>query len=409
MAAAPTLPYHERMNPAASDPCTIDGLALPIVRPASAAELGDLVRQGQPLYPVGGRTQLHVGLPPSRPGVAVDTTALDAVIDYPARDMTITVGAGIRLHRLQAILAGQGQRLPIDVPLPHLATLGGSIAANVSGPRRYGQGTLRDYVIGISVVGDTGEETKAGGRVVKNVAGYDLCKLHTGAFGTLGIITQATLKVRPLPEAMGMVVVGCHESVLHALLDALHESRTRPACIEAVSRLLAEPLGLAETEWSVVVGYEDSEPAVGWQVGQLIEELDAAGFKGAEVRFALSAAPLWQALTDLTLAEGERLAWKASMLPGQVAQACRGFTRIHAHAGNGIVWGRSDASTEEEARKMLSGLPGTVTLTRCPTEWKRSLPVWGKPRGDLALMRRVKAALDPRDLFNPGRFLDSPA
>ena len=144
---------------------------------------------------------LDYGLPPARPGVAVELRALDKVIDFPARDMTITVEAGITIARLDEITRAEGLHLPIDVPDPERATLGGAIACNVSGPRRYGYGTFRDYMLGITTVNDRGEEVSAGGRVVKNVAGYDLMKLHTGAMGTLGVITQVTLKLRPVPEA----------------------------------------------------------------------------------------------------------------------------------------------------------------------------------------------------------------
>src|SRR6202030_783750 len=118
---------------------------------------------------------------------------------------TITVQAGITLGRLQDLLATENQRLPVDVPHPDRATLGGALAVNASGPRRPGFGPLRDYVIGITTVNDEGQETKAGGRVVKNVAGYDLCKLHIGALGTLGILTQVTLKVLPRPETQALL------------------------------------------------------------------------------------------------------------------------------------------------------------------------------------------------------------
>src|SRR5689334_21240265 len=137
------------------EPLYIDGVGpLPVVRPGSPAELGEIVRRAaadvQALFPVAGRTQLDLGLPPARPGTAVDLRGLDQVIDYPARDMTITVGAGITLRRLQELLATENQRLPVDVPRAAEATLGGAIATNTSGPRRYGFGTLRDYVIGIT-------------------------------------------------------------------------------------------------------------------------------------------------------------------------------------------------------------------------------------------------------------------
>ena len=149
-------------------PCLIDDFGpLPVLQPESVAELGDLVRraaaEGNALYPLGGRTMLDYGLPPTKPGMAVDLRGLNQVIDYPARDMTVTVQAGITIAKLQELLATENQRLPVDVPLPDQATLGGALATNASGPRRYGFGTLRDYVIGISVMNDEGQETKAGG------------------------------------------------------------------------------------------------------------------------------------------------------------------------------------------------------------------------------------------------------
>src|SRR5207245_1110629 len=154
----------------------------------------------------------------------------------PARDMTITVQAGLPVARLQQLLAGENQRLPIDVPDAERATLGGVLAANVSGSRRLGFGTLRDYVLGISAVNDQGQEVKAGGRVVKNVAGYDLCKLYVGSLGTLGVITQATLKVRPLPEESALLSVGCEGEAVDGLLEKIHTSRTRPVCLDLLNR-----------------------------------------------------------------------------------------------------------------------------------------------------------------------------
>src|SRR5205814_7557519 len=204
--------------------CLIDGFGpIPVVEPVTVAEVSGVVRraaqEGQAIYPLGGRTMLDLGLPPGRPGLAVSTTALSQVIDYPARDMTITVQAGITLARLQELLRAENQRLPVDVPQSERATLGGALAVNVSGPRRYGFGTFRDYVIGITVVNDEGHEAKAGGRVVKNVAGYDLCKLHIGALGTLGIITQVTLKLKPRPEEQALLTLGCDSDAVEPLLE----------------------------------------------------------------------------------------------------------------------------------------------------------------------------------------------
>ena len=170
----------------------------------------------------------------------MDLCGLDQVIDFPARDMTITVQAGITIARLRNIVGRENLRLPIDVARAEQATLGGTLATNTSGPRRYGFGTLRDYVIGISAVNDMGHEFKAGGRVVKNVAGYDLCKLLVGSLGTLAIITQVTLKLRPRVEEQALVTVACETDALEKTLDQLHGSRTRPTCLELLNRPAAE-------------------------------------------------------------------------------------------------------------------------------------------------------------------------
>jgi glycolate oxidase FAD binding subunit len=413
------------------DVCRIDGFGpLPVVRPGSAAEVGDVVRraaaEGRAVYPVGGGTALGVGLPPQRPGLALDTRGLTAVVDYPARDMTVTVQAGITLAELQRLLAAENQRLPVDVPRPERATMGGALAVNASGSHRYGFGTLRDYVIGISTVNDEGQEVKAGGRVVKNVAGYDLCKLHVGALGTLGVITQVTLKLRPLPESQALLTLGSEAAGLGELLDLLHRTRTRPACLDllnaAGARAVADEarVNLPEAPWVVVVGFEDNDDAVAWQVKQLVRELGPDRVRGLEARAGAVTGPLWRALADLPSRPEARLTFKANLLPSAVADFCRTAAALpeevllHAHAGSGIVRGHVGGDlTAERAAAMLKGLTeaaaaaqGNLVVPHCPPEWKRSLPVWGQPRNDLWLMRQVKEKLDPRRLFNPGRFLD---
>ena len=411
--------------------CRIDDLGpLPVVRPASVAELCDLVRraaaEGQAIFPVGGGTMLDLGLPPSRPGWVVDLRSLNRVIDYPARDMTITLQAGVTIAELQRILMAENQRLPVDVPRADRATLGGALAANVSGPRRYGFGTLRDYVLGMTTVNDEGQEVKAGGRVVKNVAGYDLCKLHIGALGTLGVITQVTLKVRPVPDSQALLTLGCDTASLGSLLDLLHASRVRPACLDvlnaaaAVATANAAGVPLPEAPWVVVLGFEDGFEAVNWQVRRLMKEIPTATVKGLEARAGGASVSLWNALVESVDPGSARLSFKANLLPGAVASFCQRAAesvddvRLQAHAGSGIVHGRLGGDLTlgrvQEILKLLQdaavAAQGNVILLRCPPEWKRSLPVWGRPRGDAWAMREVKSKLDPKGLFNPGRFVD---
>jgi glycolate oxidase FAD binding subunit len=405
--------------------CLIDEFGpLPLVQPTSPAELGEAVRQaaaaGQAVYPVGGRTLLGYGQPPTHPGLALDVRGLSRVIDYPARDMTITVQAGITVAALQQVLAAENQRLPLDVPRSEQATLGGVLATNISGPRRLGCGTARDYVIGISVVNDEGHEVKAGGRVVKNVAGYDLCKLYVGALGTLGVISQVTLKLRPRPERDALLTLPCRAEDAGPLLDRLHGSRTRPVCVELLNPAAARAIDpeACASSWAVLVGYEDNADAVTWQVQQLIRELCPDHHVSGRV--AAAAASLWQRLVEFPARAGAALTFKANLLPSAVAEFCVQASRLYeplllqAHAASGIVIGHAEGElTAERAASLLRSLRelavagrGQVVVLNCPASWKGRLSVWGPGRGDLELMRAVKEKLDPRRLFNPGRFVD---
>jgi glycolate oxidase FAD binding subunit len=404
---------------------TIDGYGpLEVSRPESVAELCDLIQQSisnrDAIYPVGGCTALDLGNPPNRPGRAIDLRALDRVVDYPARDMTVTVQAGMILRELQSLLATENQRLPVDFSSPNERTVGGVLATNASGPRRYAFGSLRDHVIGMSFVNGEGREAKAGGRVVKNVAGYDLCKLHIGALGTLGIITQVTFRVRPLPEEKAVIVVRCERGRLSELLDLVHHTSTRPTCIELLNSNAAERIGSVpiDSAWVLVIGFEDNRAAIGWQVQQMVRELTPSYAAGLEARVGNASHMLWTTLTE-GVPNGSVLEVKANVLPSGIADFCERVSQLplpsslQAHAGNGIVKLRFDRIELEQAREMMgclldwSGADGNVVVGRCPATWKTTLPVWGKPPADGGLMQGVKQALDPHDVFNPGRFVGS--
>jgi glycolate oxidase FAD binding subunit len=391
---------------------------LPVRRPASVAELCDLVKQAraarQGVFPVGGRTTLDVGLPPIRPGIALDTTALNRVIDYPARDMTITVQAGITMAALQRELEKEGQWLPIDVPSPEKATLGGATALNQSGPRRYGYGTLRDYVIGISFVTDDAVEVKAGGRVVKNVAGYDLMKLQIGAVGTLGVVTQVTLKVKPKPEASAAVAFGCDGEALASVLDLLHASKSRPVAVELLNAEAWRAAGVSppsfDSEWIIAVGFEEKATTVAWQCETLLTELKAVPVR--QLTEIPDGAGLWSALTQLQLRPESKGIGKASVPPSKVAVHVQDAAAVvpgmlvHAHAMNGIVWTHHSDRPEPLAANMEQRaelLGENVVVRRWPANLKKSLPVWGKQPAAWDLMRHVKKTLDPDNVFNPGR------
>ena len=388
-------------------------------RPESVDELrrivNERVAQGFAIYPQGGRTALDYGGIPRSPGAAVDVRRLNRVIDYPAADMTVTVEAGITLKALDEVLATENQRLLIDAPEPEYATVGGIYATNSSGPRRLGWGRPRDQILGVSFVSSDGAVVKGGGRVVKNVAGYDFPRLLTGSMGTLGILTQMTLKVRPRPEASAIVWASLPDlKPLADTLDRLNTSGARPVAIEVLSPSAAKVVGDAPEGWGLLVGFEDNAAALAWQVDRLLSELgqpSALRFDGDE------AARLWRALGDFPARPLGPVTIVANLLPsavaGFLARLDPGRWAAQAHAGNGIVRAHALGDPEYEnlgeeidalrAEAVRGG--GNLTLSRCPTEWKARLRVWGEPRADWSVCERIKQAFDPLGAMNPGRFV----
>ena len=400
-------------------------LAIATDTPGTVDELRESVRsrvaESMAIYPRGGATALDYGGIPRDPGVAIDTTALNRVIDYPFADMTITVEAGITLGALQTVLREHGQRLLIDAPPADQATIGGIYATNTSGPRRFGAGGPRDQILGVSFVNGEGVLLKGGGRVVKNVAGYDFPRLLTGSMGTLGIITQMTLKVRPLPEASALAwIPQTSLDRVETTLTGLNTSTARPIAVEVLDRQAASRLGatgnLPITDWQVIVGIEDSATSVNWQIEQLQNE-----FKDANVQAVreAEASALCSALTQFQSSAAGPLTFRANLLPSFVPTFLKrldpALWATQARAGNGLVFGHwLGAESLETVQPILDtlraeavGCGGNLVLPRCPTAWKNSLKIWGEPRGDWPLAERLKKAFDPRGVLNPGRFIAS--
>ena len=398
--------------------------------PSDVLEACEIIKQSaanlDAIVPSGSGSKMNIGYAPSRKGVVLGTKNLNKVIDYPARDMTVTVQAGILIKDLKEMLGKENQRLPIDDPYPASSSLGGLLATNTSGPRRFGWGTLRDYVIGISILNDEGVETKAGGRVVKNVAGYDFCKLHTGALGTLGVISQVTLKVRPNPEASSFVLLTLNLANVESVLDRIHNTKTRPVAVELLNKTaLQHPLfkHLAVTsDYGVFIGFEHSTEAVKWQTETLANELADVPNSKLEIINAPSDSALWQALGEFQAARisGCPLTFKANIPSAKVAtfasfalETIPGVS-LQAHAGSGIVFGHiPEGISQQVAFNSIDMLlqkavryQGNLVLPYCLPEWKASFPVWGQIRPDVKVMRKVKESLDPKALFNPGRFVD---
>jgi glycolate oxidase FAD binding subunit len=407
---------------------TSDSLIKETVTPETQADLASIVRgafeTGTPLYPIGGGTSLDFGLPAKAPGKGLSLAKLNRVVDYPARDMTLTVEAGVTMTSLADLLAKERQRLPVDVPQADRATIGGVIATNWNGPRRYGEGSLRDFVIGISAIDGRGMPFKGGGRVVKNVAGYDFCKLLTGSLGTLGVITQVTLRLKPIPEHSALLACSVADSdAAERLLAAIVTSRTTPTAIE----LLAGPHWRAdpalapldhssEAQLYLVASLEGTGPEVEYLVRQLTTEWQELGVDAPLL--VGEAASLWRRLIEFS-ADGESpLVLKASVAASgttALVDAAREIDpecSIQAHAGNGIAIIKFARLPPQGLSRALVGKlqpaaaahHGHVVVLSNPAgaEMTRQ-SVWGATDAPLWLMSEIKRRFDPKDILNRGR------
>jgi len=408
--------------------------ALPITEtlvPADRAELIASIRDAfdadRAIYPFGGGTSLDFGLPATRDGLGLSLAGMAQVIDYPARDMTITVQAGMTIAALTDVLAAEGQRLPIDVPRRQDATLGGVVATNFSGPRRYGCGTLRDYVIGISAVDGTGAPFKGGGRVVKNVAGYDFCKLLIGSLGTLGVIHQLTLKLKPQPEESRLLVCDVPDLDRAELLlaDMVH-SGTQPAAIE----LLLGPHWRQDPAWAdidqdqaaavLVAGLEGTLLDVNWMEERLTEEWGRHGVSSVRSITGEPARSLWERLAEFPQAGSPPLVLKASVVPSRTTEFVRLVQQldpdasIQAHAGNGIVIVQvaqfsADTVSRTLVAKLLpaasAGHGNVEVLSNGSGATMTRQSYWGGLAAPYQLMTNIQKQFDPKGLLNPGRFV----
>ena len=404
--------------------------------PGDAIELAEVVRgchdNETPVYPFGGGTSLDYGLSAKRDGIGLGLSKLADVVDYPARDMTITVGAGITMNRLAELLAEERQRLPLDVPNADQATLGGVVATNFNGPRRYGQGTVRDHVIGIRAVDGRGLSFKGGGRVVKNVAGYDFCKLLTGSMGTLGIITELTLKLKPIPDSFAIVICVPND-LTHAeqLLAAIVNSETTPCAVEL----------MAGDAWSennhlsgdsstgnrlfLAVAFEGTDPEVAWMTKQMGIEWRHEEVRSSHVVEGDAACELFAAMANFPSrgisSSGESpLVLRASVAPSGTTRFIQAVlyldagSTIQAHAGNGDIIARLSEFPEGGLAKTLVGnlqsvaasAHGHIVVLSNPSRAEMThQSVWGATDAPFELMTSVKREFDPKNILNPDRFV----
>ena len=415
---------------------SVDGVAPEAAVLPSTVE--DLVRvlslarkEGRTVVPWGGGTQMALGNIPRGVDLVLATGSLDRVLFHEPADLVASVQAGVTLEAFQRQLAKVGQFLPIEAPIPSRATIGGILAANASGPQRLAHGTARDWLIGIRVANSSGQVTKSGGRVVKNVTGYDLNKLYIGSLGTLGVIVEATFKIAPLPSHK-LSLVATYPSIASAVESAQRLRRQGPApqALHLVNRQAMGGLQrLKENggqQAAVLALYASRKAAVERKAEDAAGEL---GGHGAVERLSgEDSDSLWQEVTDLGWRpEGEPSTMvRLSTLPSLVgdflamAESLGGPAfrlGIVADVGFGLVrllWWPEEAKkgppapTEEtisQLREWAADRTGHVVVERCPLELKAKIDVWGDPPESITIMRRIKQQVDPQGILNPGRFV----
>ncbi|HUE67970.1 MAG TPA: FAD-binding oxidoreductase [Candidatus Acidoferrum sp.] len=351
-----------------------------VEKPSSAEELARMLSEAatarQAVVPVGGGRASGMGNPLEHCDVQLHTTRLDRVIEHSQADMVVSVEAGITLEALQAHLGQAGQFLPLDPFHSPGHTIGGLLATGWTGPLRLRYGSPRDYLIGIRVALPNGKLATGGGRVVKNVSGYDMMKLHYGALGSLGVIVAASFKVFPKP--LHDVTVVSHrgwEGAEEALATPL-----APSALEVSSdgRVLARYLGSPAAVDRVVSSLEwDEEDSAIW-------EKDS---RSAPERWARISAP-------------------PSELRGLIEDIPSG-DRWWASPGVGIAhWAvGGEAVTVAELRSRVEARGGTLVMLAAPDDFMRQVGAWGTPPPTIGVMRRLKQAFDPDGILNPGRYL----
>lgn len=360
--------------------------------------------------PCGGRTGVSVGNSPRQESVAIDLRRLDRIIEHDQANLTVTAQSGITLAVLKESLAGQQQFLPFDAPQPHKATLGGTMALNMNGPRRGFYGAVRDLVIGMKVALITGEQIKAGGKVVKNVAGYDLCKLFTGSLGTLGVITEATVRVAPVPETAATIIVsGVLEPVME-FVDTLSQSQLLPAAVVLINSHSQKPGG----DWQIAVWCEGLAEHVARHLRDC--ELFAQRLGVAtEILGDRDHSALWDGVCDFPLA-AEHCVYRVTLPRGAVANYLAALApaseppQVVSDLSAGTLWLSWPA--DDHSVKLFPQLislalaqRGHAVLFSAPSRLKEGIDVWGPPQPAHPLMRKIKQQFDPNGLLNPGRFI----
>lgn len=397
-----------------------------VVRPHDAEQVAAVLRvcaeAGAAVVPWGGGTAQEVGNPPAAADVVLRTDRLARVRDHDAANLTVTAEAGITLEALGRALDAADQWLPVEPPRAPLATPGGAASVDLGSPWRGRFGPVRDLVLGVRAALPDGSLVRWGGKTVKNVAGYDMAKLFVGAMGTLGVLTELTLKVFPRPETTRTTALWADLDTLVRLAARIAASPLVPAAVTVLDRPAAALLGaevgglLGVSSPVLLVRVDGIAPAVARADRDIGAWAAQAGRVQIEGLSADAAQRVWAAVRDFGWSGDlvtARLSVPAGRLPGALAALRAGLPAsagLVAHAAAGIVWAAGPASgfaasTLDGLRRAAVDHQGHLLLARLPAALKATGDVWAPAPPALPVMRALKDAFDPRHILNPGRFV----
>jgi len=382
-----------------------------IVSPGNERELAEVLRlsneAGLAVIPRGGATKLGWGNPPSRADLVLSTARLNEITEHAWADLTVSIEAGCTLQKMQETLAQHGQRLALDPLWPEKATVGGVLSANDSGALRLRFGALRDLIIGVTLALPDGTLASSGGKVVKNVAGYDLPKLATGAFGTLGVISRAVFRLHPLPHlSRSFSVATATAEETRRFIHAVQNSKLAHTALQARFEGGAAP--------EVDILFEGTEAGLDAQEAHLRELTQTAGVTKASPDIWNARQSLWSSLKP----ESTALA-KFTVLPAEIEKSMETIAKS-ARArhlewkgvvqATGIGWLRLEGGAKDlrvslqELREQFERGTGSLLVLHRPAAMP-SIDTWGDAGDVLPLMKAVKQQLDPKNTLNPGRFV----
>ncbi|HKD70272.1 MAG TPA: FAD-binding oxidoreductase [Candidatus Binataceae bacterium] len=379
-------------------------IARVVAEPANLSELGELIlkceRDRVMIAPIGAcRTILHLRSQPV--DAAVSLVRMPPTISHEPDDMTVVAGAGITLAALATALGRHGQYLPVDPAFPERTTVGAMLAAAQGGPLRLSAGTARDFLIGVQFVGHGGRIVRGGGRVVKNVAGYDLMKVMIGSFGTLGIITEATFKVRPLPEVY-VAVLSHHAEMLEGFEAGFRLHEALPLLhLELLSPGLRMPLA-RDGHYLLAAGVGGNRPDVDYQVDEIRKTLP-----GSVVLEGGDAQKFYRAVRDVELPETS-VKMQISVLPRQLPACLKAHAaHFRAHVASGVAQAalNGDAQAVVRLRSAAVVARGNARVLAMDPALRGAAFFDEPAAGVLKLMRGLKTAFDPAGIFNPGCFV----